>query len=126
MNSSQPIPSGTATAAERRRSPRHKLVSAGTLYREGPTSLPQSVTVKDVSDEGLGFESPQAVEPGTACRIQIQSGPMQITWRVRVVFCGKVQGGDYCLGGQFVPADADELGDQPLDVESLEPILLPG
>ena len=126
MDSTQPTPSGAATAADRRRSPRHKLVTTGTLYREGRTSLPQSVTMKDVSDEGLGFESPQAVEPGTSCRIQIQSGPMQITWRVRVVFCGKVQGGDYCLGGQFVPADTDESGDQSLDVESLEPLLLPG
>lgn len=125
MDNPQATPSGAATAADRRRSPRHKLVSVGTLYREGRTALPQSVTLKDVSDTGLGFESPEAVEPGTSCRIQIQSGPMQITWRVRVVFCGKVDGGEYCLGGQFVAADADEFGEQSLDAQSLEPILLP-
>lgn len=79
--------------------------------------------LKDVSGEGVGFESDEAVEPGTTCRISIQSGPMQITWRVRVVFCGKVQGGDYCLGGQFLAADEDEFGDS-LNVQSLEPMLL--
>ena len=123
MDSSNPASRGQSPANDRRRSSRHTLVTAGVLYREGPTSLPQSVMLKDVSGEGVGFESAEAVEPGTTCRISIQSGPMQITWRVRVVFCGKVQGGDYCLGGQFLAADEDAFGDS-LNVESLEPMLL--
>jgi hypothetical protein len=123
MDSSNPTSRGQSPATDRRHSSRHILITSGILYREGPTSLPQTVMLKDVSDEGVGFESSEEVEPGTTCRISIQSGPMQIAWRARVVFCGKVQGGDYCLGGQFLAAEEGEFGDS-LSVESLEPMLL--
>jgi hypothetical protein len=112
-------PSSVASA-ERRRTPRQKFVTKAMLYRENRTAAPQRIMMRDVSLMGVGFESPEPVEAGTRCRILIEAGPARINWRIRIVCCGKVDGGDYLVGCQFIPAELDlvELTDETPGVEA--------
>ena len=111
--------------SDRRRAVRQKLITAGVLLRDDPFTAPQPIMLKDVSLMGVGFESDAPVEPGETCTIRVQAGPMQITWRVHVVFCGKITGGAYRMGGQLLPVEANAApAEQGFDADPLQELLI--
>lgn len=113
---------------ERRRAPRQTFITKGMIYREDRQSGPQRIILKNLSLLGVGFECAAPIEPGTRCRIRIEAGPTQINWRLQIVCCGKIEGGNFRLGGQFVPAELErgvveqqELRLAPAESEELFP-----
>ena len=107
MDSTAKNPSGTSRPQDRRRAARQKFVTKALLYRDKRSGPPQRITLKDVSMMGVGFETHAAVEAGTRCRIRIEAGPNVISWRVRVVCCGKIDAELYHVGAQFVTAELE-------------------
>ena len=71
---------------------------------------------------GVGFESEAPVEPGTRCRVQLEIGPTRISWRLRVVCCGKIDDNLYRIGCDFVPTELDRSSESESPDE--EPVLL--
>lgn len=99
---------------DRRRAFRQPLVCKGMLYRLDRSAGPQRITLKDVSMLGVGFDAASSIEPGTRCRVQIELGPTRISWRLRVVCCGRIDDNLYRVGCDFVPAELDlELVGEP-------------
>ena len=109
---------------ERRTSGRHKLITVGWFFPDSGEG-PFKVTLRDISLHGVGFESEAAVEPGALGRLRIDAGAMQVSWRLTVVFCGKIQDGDYRVGGALLPVDAGTDGaEQGLDPSDVLPMLI--
>ena len=112
---------------ERRRALRQTFITKGLLYREDRQASPMRIMLKNLSALGVGFEAAMPIEPGTRCRIRIEAGPTQINWRMQVVCCGKIDGGAYRVGGEFVrvelerPTPAEPLVAKP---EAAAPLML--
>jgi hypothetical protein len=118
-------PEDLARHNEKRRSSRQTFMCKGLLYRDNRAAGPQRVNLKDVSMLGVGFESARPVEPGTRCRLQIELGPTKISWRIRVVCCGKIEDDLYRLGCEFIPAELPlfDLGENELEAGHTEHLL---
>ena len=116
----------TAQHVEKRRSSRQTFICKGLLYRDNRAAGPQRVNMKDVSMLGVGFESARPVEPGTRCRLQIELGPTRVSWRIRVVCCGKVDEDLYRIGCEFIPAELPlfDLKDGELELGSEDQVLV--
>jgi hypothetical protein len=97
----------SAASDNRRRAYRQALVCKGMLYRDNRSAGPQRITLQDASMLGVGFDSAAPVEPGTRCRVQLELGPTRISWRLRVVCCGKIDDNLYRIGCDFVPTELD-------------------
>jgi hypothetical protein len=72
------------------------------LYQDDGRAAPLKVTLRDVSLKGVGLEAAEPVDLNTRCRLHIEAGPARITWRLRIVRCGKLGNGRYDVGGQFL------------------------
>ena len=105
---------------ERRRAPRQTFITKGLLYREDRQAAPQRIMLKNLSVLGVGFEAAMPIEPGTRCRIRIEAGPTQINWRMQVVCCGKIDGGAYRIGGEFVRAELEKT--IPVEPPAAKPV----
>ena len=65
---------------------------------------------------GVAFESQMPIDKGTRCKLVIELGPARLTWRVKVVCCGKVgDGGYYVVGGEFVTNELEPAGPSDRD-----------
>ena len=120
MDSAANTNSGTSRPQDRRRAARQKFVTKALLYRDNRSKSPQRITLKDVSMMGAGFETHAPVEPGTRCRIRIEAGPNIISWRVRVVCCGKIDADLFHVGTQFVTADLPTIEAAAEDLDPLQ------
>ena len=110
--------------SERRAAHRQAVLLSGMLYRDNGMAGPQRVKVKNASLLGVGFESAKQVEPGTRCRLLVEAGPARLEWRLRVVCCGKIDGGGYYVGGQFLTNELDPSGPAENDPSSAEPLYI--
>jgi hypothetical protein len=111
------IPSGNPELAtrERRLAHRQPFVTRAVLYRDDAKAAPMRVTLRDVSISGVGFESSTPVDLNTRCRLHIEAGPARLTWRLRVVRCGKMGNGRYYVGGQFLSCELSPEADASSD-----------
>ncbi len=94
----QPASSG----ADRRRSHREPVVTAGTLRlasdkREGG----RQVLVHDVSLHGVGMRTTFQLELDDVFMIEIGVGPLRLSSRLRVARVRPLKDGTYDIGGEF-------------------------
>ena len=106
---------GPLTAEERRQAHRQQLVTRAIIYRDDRKAGPVRVSVTDVSLKGVGFESAAPIDVNVRCRLHIEAGPAQITWRLRIVRCGKLENGRYHIGGQFLSSELSPDADGSSD-----------
>jgi hypothetical protein len=102
-------------AEDRRRAHRQQLITRAILYRDDNKASPARVTIRDVSLKGVGFDSPVPIEHNVRCRLHIEAGPARITWRLRVVCCGKMDKAGYHVGGQFLTSELSPEADANSD-----------
>ena len=97
-SSTVPTPPGI----ERRRSPREKLVAPAVLQpASGDASVDRGVQVQDLSLGGVGFVSPEKMDPGEVFRITLGKGPLLLNARVRIISCNKTGHRMYRCGAEF-------------------------
>ncbi|HSZ57637.1 MAG TPA: PilZ domain-containing protein [Tepidisphaeraceae bacterium] len=110
-------PAGDSQAAtgERRIAHRQSFVTRAVLYRDDAKAAPLKVTLRDVSLKGVGLEAAVPVDLNTRCRLHIEAGPARLTWRLRVVRCGKMGNGRYYVGGQFLSCELSPEADTSSD-----------
>ena len=106
--------SQTATG-ERRVAHRQSFVTKAVLYRDDAKAAPLKVTLRDVSLKGVGLEAGEPVDLNIRCRLHIEAGPARITWRLRIVRCGKLGNGRYDVGGQFLSCELSPEADGSSD-----------
>lgn len=110
------IPEEMIRRYEKRRSGRDAFVCKGLLYHGSQVGRPLCVTLKDISQLGVGFETTRPLETGAECRVKIELGPTRIAWGLRVVCCGKIDENLYRVGCEFLPFEAlFDLGDVQFD-----------
>ena len=87
---------------ERRRSPREKLVAPAGLHpASGDSTVDRGVQVQDLSLGGVGFVSPEKMDPGEVFRITLGKGPLLLNARVRIISCNKTGHRMYRCGAEF-------------------------
>jgi hypothetical protein len=91
-----------AGGADRRRSHREPVVTAGTLRlasdkREGG----RQVLVHDVSLHGVGMRTTFQLELDDVFMIEIGVGPLRLSSRLRVARVRPLKDGTYDIGGEF-------------------------
>ena len=92
----------TPPGIERRRSPREKLVAPAVLQpASGDASVDRGVQVQDLSLGGVGFVSPEKMDPGEVFRITLGKGPLLLNARVRIISCNKTGHRMYRCGAEF-------------------------
>jgi PilZ domain len=95
-------PTSTATA-ERRSARRQNIIQSATLYTENaPVMTPGSlVQVNNISTSGISFESRQASDEGSICRVMINTESLRLNSRVRIIRCEK-SAEQFTIGAEFV------------------------
>lgn len=92
------------TPNDRRRRSRLHGATQGWIMPDQPAPPADlwEVRVKDVSRQGVGFESSEQLASGAVCRIRIGRGPIELSRRIRVVRCAPGEGNVFEIGGEFV------------------------
>lgn len=96
----KPAPSFT----EQRRAPRKPAPNmTGRLYTPSDQQhmLQWTVNMVDLSLHGVGFRVEQAMTVGKLYGLEIRGNWMNLSSRIRIVFCRKRGNGEYDVGAEF-------------------------
>jgi hypothetical protein len=98
--------SGAAVVEEnRRRSTREMAGTTGTIRRAAADGsrreTSHDITVANISLHGVGIRSAIELHRGEYYHVEIGSGPLQLSSRMRVVRCDALPNGYFDVGGEF-------------------------
>lgn len=91
-------------AQHARRSPRHVLVAAATLWASKlPDASPGTrVSILNVSLEGVAFRSRSPVAPDQVYYLRMIAGPLRLEGPIRIAWCRKHDATSYEIGATFL------------------------
>jgi hypothetical protein len=89
------------TGIGRRRSERRPYIIEGWLSRPNDPSDELEVVALNVSQHGVGFKLPKALEPGEFFAIEIGLGEQRMISEVRIVSCRPAGDGLFDVGAEF-------------------------
>ncbi len=105
QQSSKEAPSASATtlAPEKRSTPRHSVDTPAVVLNDatGLLGAVGEIKVCNVSLAGIGFYSDVELRIGSIHRIELNSGQLQVSGRVRITRCDRWQG-RFEVGAQFI------------------------
>jgi hypothetical protein len=94
--------SETSSQDDRRRRPRVDGKTIGWLISDDKSAAPWEVRILDVSRQGVGFESSEAMQVGQTVKIRIGRGPVELARPIKIVNCQTISSSTFRIGGEFI------------------------
>jgi hypothetical protein len=102
-NNMKPFPPQSTATADRRSASRQNVLQSATLYAENAAVMAPGalVQVNNISTSGINFQSHEASNEGSICRVMIDTDSLRLNSRVRIIRCEKSDE-QFTIGAEFV------------------------